>query len=118
MQSGFFSCNSDVRIDYPFENQNYTALWATHDYDQWDLFLTVVMGLQTTESVVATSGADLSDRKGCYEIGESEQVVACEFYMPNRDDKFGILFTGDNHVLQHELEWDYNPSWNSFFGGW
>ena len=45
MQTGFFSCNSDVRIDFPFDNQNYTALWATHDCDQWDLFLTVVMDM-------------------------------------------------------------------------
>ena len=44
MQSGFFSCNSEVRIDYPFDDEN-MAFWATHDCDHWDLFLTVVMDL-------------------------------------------------------------------------
>ena len=77
---------------------------------------------------------------GCYQLDESYEVVACEFYMPYRDDKFGVLFAGDKHTLQYELagdkhtlqyelagykhtlqyelEWYYNPSWGSFFGGW
>ena len=117
MQSGFFSCNSDVRIDYPFDNENYMALWATHDCDHWDLFLTILFDQYSFRSLVTSTGADLSDRKGCYQIDESREIAACEFYMPNRDDKFGILFAY-NHELQYEIEWDYNPSWNSFFGGW
>ena len=67
---------------------------------------------------VSYSGAELSDRKGCYETAQFEDVFACEFLLPHGGDNFGILFAGGFHAVWHELEWDYNPGWNSFFGGW
>ena len=66
MRSGRFFCNSDVRIDFPFEDPEYMALWAAHDCKDWDLYLTVVFEPETLDLVVFYSG-ELSDRKGCYE---------------------------------------------------
>ena len=118
LRSGRFYCNSDVRVDFPFDDDEYMALWAAHDCSDWDLYLTVVVDEESADLSVAWSGAEPSDRKGCYETSWFDDVYACEFYLPHGGDKFGLLFAGGFHAVWHELEWDYNPGWNSIFGGW
>ena len=48
MRSGRFYCNSDVRVDFPFDDTEYMALWAAHDCKDWDLYLTVVVDEDTS----------------------------------------------------------------------
>ena len=67
MRSGRFFCNSDVRVDFPFDDNEYMALWAAHDCKDWDLYLTVVADEETAGLAITWEGAEESDRKGCYE---------------------------------------------------
>ena len=43
MRSGRFFCNSDIRVDFPFDDTEYMALWAAHDCKDWDLYLTIIV---------------------------------------------------------------------------
>ena len=43
MRSGRFHCGQDVRIDFPFDDTEYMAIWASHDCEDWDLYLTIVV---------------------------------------------------------------------------
>ena len=68
------------------------ALWAGHDCEDWDLYLTVVADQATGEYALNATGADLSFRRGCFEIQGLDDVSACEFYLPHGGSNFGILF--------------------------
>ena len=73
-RSGRFFCGMDVRIDFPFEDTEYMALWAAHDCEDWDLYLTVVVDAQTSEKALAYAGAEPSARRGCYDSFWFEDV--------------------------------------------
>ena len=108
----------DVRIDFPFDDTQYMALWAAHDCEDWDLYLTVVVDETTSNNALAYVGAEPSYRRGCYETYWFDDVSACEFHLPHGGDNFGILFGGGFHAIWHEHEWEYNPEWDSWFGGY
>ena len=118
MRSGRFHCGQDVRLDFPFEDTEYMALWAAQDCEDWDLYLTVVVDRDTSEKALTYAGAEPSTRRGCYEAVWFEDVDACEFYLPHGGSNFGMLFQGGFHAIWHEYEWVYNPAWESWFGDW
>lgn len=118
MRAGRFHCGHDVRVDFPFEDAEYMALWAAHDCTDWDLYLTVVVEEETSDLALAYTGAEPSTRRGCYETYWFEGVYACEFYLPHGGDNFGLLFAGGFHAIWHEYEWEYNSGWESWFGDW
>lgn len=117
-QAGGIFCNYDFRIETPFDNYEHSALWVTHDCKVWDLYLTVIMSKQSADLAVTWSGAELSDRRGCFEIYNFVFNYACEFYLPHGGDNFGILFATGSLYITHDVEWVYNPGVESFFGGW
>ena len=90
------------------DDTEYMALWAANTCSDWDLYLTIVADDDTGKHALAYAGADLSERRGCYETMQ-EDVGACEFYMPHGGDNFGVLFSGGFHAIWHEHEWEYNP---------
>jgi hypothetical protein len=47
MRHGRFFCNQDIRIDFPFDEIEYMALWAQHNCEGWDLYLTIVVSEET-----------------------------------------------------------------------
>ena len=114
-----FHCGLDVRLDFPFDDTEYMALWAAQDCSDWDLYLTVVYEEETHDITVAYFGAEKSERRGCYWTWWQNRVdaMACEFVLPHGGDNFGILFAGGFHGIWHEYEWEYNPGWESWFGG-
>ena len=112
-----FHCDKDVRVDFPFDDTEYMALWAGQDCKDWDLYLTIVGDQETGNLAVHYTGAEPSLRRGCYDVYDLD-VGACEFYLPHAGDNFGILFAGGFHSIWYEYEWVYNPTWNSWFGGW
>lgn len=116
MRSGRYHCGHDIRIDFPFEDGEHMALWAAHDCNDWDLYVTVVADSETAEYVLDYTGAEPSVRRGCYEVLLFDEVGACEFFLPHGGPNFGILFEGGFHPIWHEYEWEYNPGWNSWFG--
>ena len=107
-RSGRFHCGLDIRVDFPFDDTEYMALWAANTCSDWDLYLTIVADDDTGKHALAYAGAELSKRRGCYETMQ-EDVGACEFYMPHGGDNFGVLFSGGFHAIWHEHEWEYNP---------
>jgi hypothetical protein len=117
-RQGRFHCGHDIRLDFPFDDSEYMALWAAHDCADWDLYLTVVADGKTGDNALAYTGAEPSERRGCYETVWFEDVGACEFYLPHGGDNFGMLFAGGFHAVWHEYEWEYNPGWESWFGDW
>ena len=116
-RQGRFHCGHDIRIDFPFDDMEYMALWAGHTCSDWDLYLTVIADEDTSKHAIMYTGAEPSNRRGCYDTFY-EDVGACEFYMPHGGDNFGILLSGGFHPIWHETEWEYNPQWNSWFGGY
>jgi len=118
MRAGRFHCGHDIRIDFPFDDTDHMALWAAHDCEDWDLYLTLVMERDDTEYALSYTGAEPSWRRGCYETMWFDDVDACEFYLPHGGDNFGILFTGGFHAVWYEYEWEYAPTWDSWFGDW
>ena len=118
MRAGRFHCDKDIRIDFPFDDMEYMALWASHNCADWDLYLTVVVDKQTSENALTYAGADPSYGHGCYETSISEDAIFCEFYLPHGGDNFGILFQGGFHPIWYEFEWVHNPEYKSLFGDW
>ena len=117
MRSGRFHCGHDIRIDFPFDDNEYMAFWAAQNCNDWDLYLTVVSREEDFDKALAYAGAEPSLRRGCYE-GIMEGVNACEVYMPHGGSNFGLLFQGGFHAIWYEYEWVYNPAWESWFGDW
>jgi len=119
MRQGRHFCGHDIRIDFPFDDMEYMALWAAHDCDDWDLYLTIVADSDTSKAAIAYHGAAPSERRGCYETVWFDDVDACEFYIPHNGENFGVLFQGGFHPVWYEYEWVYNPSsYTSWFGDW
>ena len=117
-RAGRFHCGHDIRIDFPFDDTEHMALWAAHDCNDWDLYVTVVAERSTAEMAIAVYGAEPSARRGCYETMWFDDVDACEFYLPHGGPNFGVLFQGGFHALWYEYEWEYAPAYDSWFGGW
>lgn len=93
------------------------AVWAGQDCSDWDLYFTVVMDSEAADYSIWWTGAEPSYRRGCYETYWFDEVYACEFYIPHGGDNFSLLFSGGFHAIWYEYEWEYNSSWNSWFGG-
>lgn len=107
-RAGRFFCGQDIRLDFPFDDTEYMALWASHNCADWDLYLTIVGDEEMEAHALAEVGANLSLRRGCY--NPFEGVIACEFLIPHgAENKFGILFQGGFHAIWYEHEWEYNP---------
>ena len=92
MRSGRFYCGKDIRIDFPFDDTEYMALWAAQDCADWDLYLTIVVDKKTSEMAMHATGADITYDHGCYETSISDEAIFCEFYLPHGGSPFGILF--------------------------
>lgn len=107
-----------MRIDFPFDDTEYMAVFAAQNCEDWDLYFTVVADSATADYAIHYTGAEPSVRRGCYESEWFDEVGACEFYLPHGGDNFGMLFAGGFHAVWYEYEWEYNPEWNSWFGGW
>ena len=111
--SAIWSCDYQLYADYPFGDE-YMVVWANHDCSRHDLYLTLLMSLETAESYVWHTGADFSERSGCYESSEatdwSGAVYACEFYLPAGGDNFAILFRGDQ-LVEYSYEWERKGRW-------
>ena len=117
MRQGRFHCGLDIRIDFPFDDTEYMAIFAAHDCSDWDLYLTLAGDEHTGDHALSYIGAEPSERRGCYDTWQ-EDIGACEFYLPHGGNNFGILFGGGFQPVWHEHEWEYSPQWNSWFGGW
>ena len=92
MRAGRFYCSKDVRLDFPYDEIEYMAFWASHDCKDWDLYLSLIMDQRVADFTLTYAGAEPSPRRGCYETYSIGQLSVCEFYLPNEGDKFGILF--------------------------
>ena len=118
MRQGRFHCGLDIRVDFPFDDTNYMAIFAAHDCSDWDLYLTLAFDGDSDARAFMYTGAEPSERRGCYQTAwQGYDGGACEFFLPHGGDNFGLLFGGGFHPVWHEHEWEYNPQWNSWFGG-
>ena len=118
MTASIFTCNSDVRIDLPFpEDNRLWALWASHDCSDFDLILTVVLNKATQDDFLGFVGADLS-KKGCVDVYWFENTIACEFVLNSRGENFGILFEGGFTPVFYTTEWVRASAWIPAYSWW
>ena len=62
MADSIFTCDSDIRLETPFPEQNLLwALWANQNCKDFDLLLTIVLDTGIEKNLVGYLGADLSD---------------------------------------------------------
>lgn len=105
--SSIFVCDSDVRIDHPFINdERMWSLWASQDCSDYDLLLTVILSRETDQDLVGFFGVDI-DKSDCREAALFEDSIACEITL-KKDEKFGMLFQGGFTPVYYTTEWKTN----------
>jgi len=112
LKQSIFTCNSDVRIDYPFpEDNRMVALWADQDCKDFDLYLTVMLDEETQANNEGYVGADLT-AKGCV-IAEymGEGIYACEYQLIAGGTPLGILFQGGFQPIYYTTQWTKTANW-------
>lgn len=119
MSSSIFTCDSDIRVDHPFtDDDRMWALWAQQDCRDFDLILTVLLDEEARANLAGWIGADLTE-KGCVSADHfNEGVVACEFDLPARGNKFGMLFSGGFIPVFYTVEWRLAENWVPAFNWW
>ena len=90
------------------------AVWAGHDCDHWDLFITLIMPRDQMQNILSVAGASLSERRGCYQTTWTIEMDACEFHLTSDQEDLGVLFKGGYHPIYFEHEWQLRPQWSKF----
>lgn len=113
-----FDCDSDIRISYPFPNdENMWAFWAAHDCTDYSLLLTLVFSEESIAKVVGFHGAELSS-KGCSASTAFNGAFTCEFELDIARQGFGLLFMGGFTPVFHLTEWQQETDWEDTFNWW
>ena len=119
MQSSIFTCDSDIRIDHPFaDDERMFALWASQDCKDFDLLLTVMIDEQSEANLVGFAGANLSDKECVIAENWGAGVYACEYDLPANGQPLGILFKGGFRPIYYTTQWTLAQSWVPAFSWW
>mmetsp|Transcript_7079 Transcript_7079/g.9862 ORF Transcript_7079/g.9862 Transcript_7079/m.9862 type:complete len:109 (-) Transcript_7079:132-458(-) len=105
MSASTFSCDSEIRISYPFaQDESMWALFASHDCEDYALMMTVVLSQEVLNKFIGFYGASLSDQ-GCSMASEFNGSMACEFELSEPSKGFAILFSGGFSPVFYLTDW-------------
>lgn len=105
MTESIFSCDSDIRIDHPFPEENSLwSLWADHNCKDYNLLLTLVMDQEVVDKVLGWVGVKGS-KASCSQAYIYDGALACEFELAPGSHNFGVLLSGGFSPIFYMTEW-------------
>lgn len=107
MAESNFTCDSDIRIEHPFDDDRLWSFWAAHNCPDYSLILTVVLSEEVMGKIVGFYGAELS-KTGCSRSEQFDYAVSCDFVLNTVDKGFGMLFAGSFSPVLYLSEWRKN----------